>query len=526
METYDAILIGSGHNALIAAAYLTRSGRSVLMLEKNDRPGGLVRTDELTLPGFKHDVFSASHPLFLSGPAYADLGSALAERGLRYLNTDLPTGVSLEDGQTAVFPRSFEALVAEAERLAPGDGATLTRLLDSLNPYMHDVFALLNLDLTSPEAMEIITRLLHDGDRPGYSTFAASLFDTARTVVDPFQSPVLRAMFAPWVLHTGRTPDEIGGGIWVKLFILVLMGAGMPIPEGGSEMLARALAQLVVDQGGVIRTNTQVSRIIVEKGCAVKVRTSSNEEFQARQAIVASTNPDQLYLSLLAESDVDVSLRTQAKQFRYGRGCVQIHLALNEPPRWLDARFNRVGQPHLTDGLDGCTLAIAQGMAGLLPEKPTFTIDYPTNLDPSRAPEGKAIMRIQVLEVPCHPRGDSVGLIDVGDGTWTHDLTERFAERVINLVSKHIPNIPSAIIGHAVITPDTLAQFSPNQGPGDPYGGAHDLAQSYLFSPLPGQPGHATAVPNLFMLGAATWPGHGINGGSGYIVAHRILNPL
>lgn len=524
METYDVILIGSGHSALTAAVYLTRSGRSVLVLERNDRPGGLVRTDELTLPGFKHDVYSSAHPLFLTGPVYADLGSALAERGLRYVNTDLPTGVSLEDGQTAVFSRSVEALLAEAERLAPGDGATFTRLLESLNPYVNDIFALFNLDLTSPEATEIFARLLHNGDRPGYSTFAASLFDTARTVVDPFQSPVLRAMLAPWVIHMGRTPDEIGSGIWVKLVVLALMGAGMPIPEGGSEMLVRALAQLVADQGGVIRTNTQVSRIIVEQGRASKVRTSINEEFQARQAIVASTNPDQLYLSLLAETDVDVSLRTQAKQFRYGRGCVQIHLALNEPPRWPDERFNHVGQPHLTDGLNGCTLAIAQGIAGLLPAKPTFTVDCPTNLDPSRAPEGKATMRIQVLEVPCHPRGDGADVIDIGDGTWTHDLTERFAERVITIVSKHIPNIPSAIIGHSVITPDTLALFSPNQGPGDPYGGAHDLAQSYLFRPLPGQPGHATAIPHLFMLGAATWPGHGINGGSGYIVAHQILN--
>jgi phytoene dehydrogenase-like protein len=526
METYDVILIGSGHNALIAAAYLTRAGRSVLVLERNDRPGGLVRTDELTLPGFKHDVYSAAHPLFLSGPVYADFGSALAERGLRYVNTDLPTGVSLEDGQTAVFSRSLEALLAEAERLAPGDGAAFTQLMESLNPYVNDVFALFNLDLTSPEATEILKRLLHNGDRPGYSTFAASLFDTARTVVDPFQSPVMRAMLAPWVMHMGRTPDESGSGIWVKLVVLAFMGAGMPIPEGGSEMLVRALAQLVAEQGGVIRTNTQVSRIIVEHGHASKVRTSSNEEFLARQAIVASTNPDQLYLSLLAETDIDVSLRAQAKQYRYGRGCVQIHLALNEPPCWPDERFNRIGQPHLTDGLNGCTLASAQGIAGLLPAKPTFTVDCPTNLDPSRTPEGKATMRIQVLEVPCHPRGDSAGVIDVADGTWTQDLTERFAERVINIVSKHIPNIPGAILDHAVITPDTLALFSPNQGPGAPYGGAHDLAQSYLFRPLPGQPGHATAIPHLFMLGAATWPGHGVNGGSGYIVAHQILSPF
>src|SRR5581483_10890977 len=373
---------------------------------------------------------------------------------------------------------------------------------------------------------EILARLLHNRDRRGYSTFAASLFDTARTVVEPFKSPALRAMLAPWVMHLGHTPDGVGSGIWVKLAVLALMGAGMPTPEGGSEMLARALAQLIVDQGGVIRTNTQVSRIIVEQGRASKVRTASNEEFQARQAIVASTNPDQLYLSLLAETDVDASLRMQAKQYRYGHGCFQIHLALNEPPRWPDERFNRIGQPHLTDGLNGCTLAVAQGIAGLLPAKPTFTVDCPTNLDPSRAPEGKAIMRVQVLEVPCHPRGDSADVIDTGDGTWTHELTERFAERVINIVSKHIPNIPGAIIGRSVITPDTLARFSANQGPGDPYGGANDLAQSYLFRPLPGQPGHATAIPHLFMLGAATWPGNGINGGSGYIVAHQILNAL
>ena len=84
-------------------------------------------------------------------------------------------------------------------------------------------------------------------------------------------------------------------------------------------------------------------------------------------------------------------------------------------------------------------------------------------------------------------------------------------------------NIPSAIIGHAVVTPDTIARFNPNSGPGDPYGGAHDLAQSYLFRPLPGQPSHQTEIPNLYMLGAATWPGHGINGGSGYIVAQKLL---
>jgi phytoene dehydrogenase-like protein len=526
MKTVEVVVIGSGHNALITAAYLARAGRSVLILEKNDRPGGLVRTEELTLPGFKHDVYSAAHPLLVTGPAYAELGPELSQHGLRYMNTDLPTGVSFADGRTGVLFRSMEANIAEAERLAPGDGAAFASLLEAFNPYLGDVFALFSMDLASPQAAEIINRLLHSETGSGYSPFAKMLFDTARTVVSRFQSPVIQAMLAPWVIHLGRTPDEIGSGIWVTLVILALMAGGMPIPEGGSEQLAQALVRLITDKGGVIYTNSPVSRILVEQGRAVGVQTSTGEEFRATEAVVASANPDQLYLKLLAEADIPVSLRQQAQQFRYGRGCVQIHLALSEPPRWPDSRFAQVGQPHLTNGLDGCSLAVAQGMAGLLPVEPTFTIDCPSNLDSSRVPAGKAVMRVQLLEVPCHPRGDAAGLIEVGDGTWTHDLTERFTERALAIVGKHIPNIPQTILGHYVVTPDTLAHFNPNLGPGDPYGGAHDLAQSYLLRPLPGQPSHRTFIPNLYMVGAATWPGHGINGGSGYIVAQQLLNPL
>ncbi|MED4226410.1 NAD(P)/FAD-dependent oxidoreductase [Neobacillus cucumis] len=523
MEKFDVILIGSGHNALIAAAYLTRAGRSVLILEKNDRPGGFLRTEELTLPGFKHDVFAAAHPLFTTGPAYAELREDLEKRGLRYLNTDLPTGVSLEDGRTAVLPTAFHALMEEAERLSPGDGATLAGMFEQLNPYVNDVFGLFNMDLSSPEATPIINRLLHEEGGAGYSSFAVSLVTTARNTVSSLHSPVTRAMLASWVTHLGRTPDEVGSGIWVPLTTMALMGGGMPIPEGGSEKLAQALAQLIKDQGGEILTDTLVERILVENGKAVGVRTAKGRKFFASQAVVATTTPDQLYLSLLKDTEISPPLRAQAEKFRYGRGCVQIHLALSEPPKWPDERFIRVGQPHLTDGLDGFTLAIAQGAADLLPIKPTFTVDCSTNLDPTRAPAGKAIMRIQVLEVPVRPRGDAADHIDVREGTWTKDLTERFTERVLEVVSNHIPNIPSAIMGKYVVTPDKIARFNPNSGPGDPYGGAHDLAQSYLFRPLPGQLGHQTAIPNVYMLGAATWPGHGVNGGSGYIVAKKLL---
>lgn len=354
-----------------------------------------------------------------------------------------------------------------------------------------------------------------------YSPFAASLFDTARNVVSRFGSSAMRSMLGSWPTHLSKGPDEVGGGIWVKLFILALMGGVMPIPEGGSEKLAEALARLVTDQGGVIRTDSLVRRITVEGGRASGVVTAQDESYRTTGHVIASVNPDQLYLKLL--SDEPVALATQARGYRYGRSGVQISLALSEPPRWPDARFAKIGQPFLTDSLDGLALHVAQGLAGLLPAKPTFSVDVPTSRDASRAPEGKAVMRVQILDVPARPRGDAAGKIDVGNGTWTPNLTARFVERLLDLVGRHIPNVPGAVIGHSVTTPDDLSQYNPNAGPGDPYGGAQDLAQSFFFRPLPGQPSHRTFIPNLYTLGAGTWPGAGVSGGSGYIVARQLL---
>lgn len=523
MDRYDALIIGSGHNALITAAYLARAGWGVLVLEQNDRPGGLVRTEELTLPGFHHDVFSSAHPIFTSGPAYAELGPELEARGLRYLNTDIPTGISMADGRTSVLSRAMADNLAEAERLSPGDGAALGQMLEEFTPYTPDVFQLFGMDLSSEPAREIIARLMRVADGSSATPFMSWIFGSAEAALARLGSPVTRAMLGSWVMHAGRRPDEAGSAIWMPLFFLTMMGAGMAIPEGGAERLAVALSRLVTDHGGKIRTGVRADRIVVRDGKAVAVRTADGEEIGVGRAVVACVNPDQLYLKLLADAPVSGPVREQAARYRYNRGCVQIQLALSEPPRWPDPRLSRAGQPHLTSGLEGCALALAQGVAGLLPADPTFSVDCPTNLDPSRAPAGKAILRVQLLGVPCRPRGDAAGEIDVGDGRWGEDLKRRFADRALSILGRHIPNVPSSVLGMHVLSPDDLAAFSPNQGPGDPYAGASDLAQSYLLRPLPGRPGHRSAVPNVYQLGAATWPGAGVGGSSGYIVAKQLL---
>ena len=520
MDAYDVVVVGAGHNALVAAAYLARSGRSVLVLESEERTGGFVRTDEFA-PGFFGDTYSAAHTLFVAGQVWAELGEDLGAQGLRYLTTDLPSGVSMEDGTTAVMATTPEELAAEADRLAPGDGAALSDMLEEIGPSVPDVFALFDLDLASPQAGEVLGRLLREGS--GYSPFAASVVETARDAVARFSSPAMRSMLGSWPTHFSKAPDEAGGGLWAKLFLLASMQSGLPVPQGGSGRLAEALTAIVEAAGGVVRTGARVSEIAVDGGRATGVSTADGERYAARQAVIASVNPDQLYLRLLPEDAVPDALVRQARGYRYGRGQVQVNLALSQPPAWPDERFASVGQPFLTDSLDGLALHVTQTMAGALPAKPTVSVHCPSFVDPSRAPAGQAVMRVQVTDVPVRPTSDAAGRIDVGDGTWTPELADRFADRVLDVVGAHLPTLASSVVARSVVTPADLARHNANAGPGDPYGGAQDLAQSFFFRPLPGQPSHRTHVPNLFTLGAGTWPGGGVSGASGRIVARQLL---
>lgn len=514
MDAWDAVIVGSGHNALVAGAFLARDGWRVLVLEEHDRPGGLVRTEELTLPGFKHDVYASAHPLFTAGPAYAALAPELTELGLEYRQPRYWSGVATPEGSAVLSTDPGENL-AEAERL--GDGPAFAALLKDFEPHVGPVFELLGAELSSRESARTIKKLFEDRG------FAQLFTLTARDLLtQTFTSPVLKAALAPWALHLGRGPDEANSGLWVLLCQIALGMAGMPTPAGGSERLVQVLAELITKHGGTVRTGTKVERILLKDGHARGVRLTDGEVVHARRAVLASVNPDQLYLELLADEQVvPPTIRAQAGRYRYGRGCFVLHLALSEPPRFDDERLHGAGEPHLTGGLDALSRSVNEATRGLLPAEPTVAFDVPSNVDSSRAPAGKATARLQLLDVPTHPRGDAAGEIDA-DG-WTPGVKAAFADRVLAQVARYAPNVPGSVLGMHLVAPDDLARANRNCGPGDPFGGSHDLAQSYLFRPLPGQPSHRTPVPGLWMLGAATWPGHGVNGASGYIVARALL---
>ena len=189
---------------------------------------------------------------------------------------------------------------------------------------------------------------------------------------------------------------------------------GMPVPRGGGVRLVEALAGIIRDAGGACETGREVEQVVVESDHATGVRTADGEVIEATKAVLAGVTPQALYGGLLdGKGPVE-----EAARFRYGRGEMQIHFALSEPPAWQgDPRLGRTAIVHLTPGLNGVSRAVNEADRGLLPVEATVVVGQPLAVDPSRAPEGRWILWIQLQEVPSRPMGDAAGELDVGDGT-------------------------------------------------------------------------------------------------------------
>ncbi len=524
-RAYDVVFVGSGINSLAGAALLARGGKRCLVLERNDWLGGAIRTAEITRPGFVHEVFACWHPLFVGSAAYAELADDLHAHGLEYLNTELATGSLFPDGSSTFLTASHEANVEELEHAAPGDGAAWDRVVSEFMPNADLAFGLLTTELWSREGFQLGIKAYRRLGRRGLVEFTGSTLESCRDwVARTFVSERAHGLLAPWVLHTGLGPDAASSGFMAQVIAVAIELGGMPVPRGGGAKLVDALAAVVRAGGGTLETGRDVEEVLVRDGRAAGVRLDGGETVTATEAVVANVTPTQLYGRLLPQGSVPKQAATEARRFRYGRGEMQIHFALDELPRWEgDERLARTAIVHVTPGLDGVSRAVNEAERGLLPAEATIVVGQPVAVDPSRAPAGKWILWLQLQEVPSRVRGDAAGELEAGDGRWTEELRERYADRIQARLARHITNLDSALLERVTLSPADIEAANVNMPGGDIYSGSCALDQNLVWRPRPGLPGHRTPVEGLYQIGASTHPGPGLGAGSGTLVAKQLL---
>jgi phytoene dehydrogenase-like protein len=522
VEKFDAVIIGSGINALVAGAILAKDGWQVAICERNDRPGGAIRTDTSLAPGFTLELLSSWHPLFVGGPAYAKLAPDLAARSLKYLNTTSPTGVLCREGSAVL---STDPVTTAAQFAALGDGPAWESMIAGFASKADLAFGLLGTDFWRKSALKFGWGAYKKLGRHGLLAMGAELLEPAAPFLDrTFSSPISKALLAPWALHNGLGPDDAGSAFITKVIAAAIAWGGMPVPLGGGINLVNALLGIITDAGGELFLNADVNKLIIRNGKARGVVCSDDRSINASRAVLASVTPQFLYKKLLSGTKVNAVDLEAAKNFRYGRAGIQVHIAMNELPKWSDPRLGGVAIVHVLDGMDSISESVNAANRGFLPRRPTIVVGQPTTVDPSRAPVGQSVIWIQLQENPRVIRGDLASELDAGDGSWSDSIRDSYVDRVMKQLSSHISNLESASKFRLTLGPAQLTSFNTNLVGGDPYAGDCRIDQFAPWRPLATGVGHRTPVEDLWQIGASTHPGPGLGGGSGYLVASRLTS--
>ena len=476
------------------------------MLERNDWLGGAIKTvDGLTAPGFTHEVFSSWHPLWVGSPAYAELKPDLDALGLEYLNTDLPTAAAFPDGSSAFLSTDGAANVAEL-------GEAWQRQFDEFMAGADIAFGVLGTELWSgagllarPQGLLALRPPRPRRVRRPLAALRARLADRdVRRRARPRPARAVGAAHRPRPRPGDVRLHDAGD----RLRAPARRDAGAEGRRRRSS--SRVWPTIIRDAGGELRTETDVERILVSEGRATAVRLADGESIPASRAVLACVTPTQLYGRLLGESDAPKHVRDAARRFRYGRGEMQIHIAMNELPRWRgDERLARTPLLHLTPGLDGVSRAVNEADRGLLPAEATIALGQPMALDPSRAPDGSWVIWVQLQELPPRPKGDAAGELDTSTARGPRSCARRTPTGSSSGSAGTSRTSTSATIGRVVMSPADMEAANPNWVGGDIYAGSCALDQNLLFRPTPATPGHGTPVERLWHIGASTHPGPG-----------------
>jgi phytoene dehydrogenase-like protein len=465
-DRVDAVIVGGGPNGLAAALTLARAGRSVTVIEASDTVGGGVRSAELTLPGYVHDVCSAIHPFGRTSPFFARAG--LEARGLHWIEPPIALGHPLDDGSAVLLTRDVDRTAAALE----GDGAAYRRLL---GPIVRDWDRLL------PEILAPIRVPLSPGRAFALARFGLVALQPATWVARRFRGERARALFAGAAAHSVISLSQPASAAAAIVMLASAHADGWPFPEGGAERLPQALAAELDALGVTIQVGRRVEGL---------------HDLPPHRVVLFDVTPRQLLA--IAGDRLSRRYRRSLQGYRYGPGVFKVDLAIEGPIPWRAPELHEAGTVHLGGTLEEIARSEAAVAAGRVPDRPFVLLAQQSLFDPTRAPDGH-----HTVWAYCHvPNGS------------TADMTEP----ILGQIERFAPGLRVRILSTAVIGPADLEAYNPNYVGGDIAGGHNGVGQLLTRPALRIDP-YATSDPAIFLCSASTPPGGGVHGMGGYHAA-------
>jgi phytoene dehydrogenase-like protein len=522
MQTVDVVVIGSGIHGLVSATVLADSGLDVLVLEQGDQIGGAIASGEVTLPGYTHDLYAMSMNLFVVSPFYAKYGEELRSHGLNFVASKHPYASAFPDGTSLRVSTDAEETALMWKQHSVEDAKGWERLGRLYSDFTQVYFPLYVQPLPSKSVVSALRAAWKVRKSTPLSELAPLMLSSTRTFGDRyFSTPEAKSMASAWGMHLDFAPDVASGALFPLLELYGNMLGGMSIVEGGAGKLPEAIAAVLRARGGSIRTGSSVTQVMTGPEGVTGVELASGEKIAARQGVVSTTPLPLLVDRLLSEQAIPASLQEAAKNYTFGPGTMMIHLALDNPIPWQDPRLADVTYVHLGPYVDDMARTYQQAKAGILPDEPLLVIGQASAIDPSRVSiPGHHTAWVEVRMLPGEITGDAAG--ELAGSTWD-EAASSFTERILDKLERYAPGLRKHIVSSATLTPLDLERANPNLVGGDSVSGSHHQHQLFGMRPSLELARYATPIKGLYIAGAGTWPGGGVNAISGQLAAERLL---